>query len=765
MDEVDSATCVRLRLVTFAVFTTTGDSNGEAFTRRVYVIAFDSILAANYEHKIVSEPCLSSSASPYLSMTVFSRYSTVPESLHEPLQDAEFLSFLQSTLDEEKGCSHHWINRSGNLNSSFKKDGIFLIVAGKFFEDSHYSGTNNLISLQKVKLLQQRYPSLQIIGFQPSSSISTNAADKHLLWRIMADFITFPVLLSNKYHHEMEDSACYLLFKGFGSPSIYHEKDINAGNLEEAVKSITSSHVESSRAGNKLDSPWANPIQIMKEPYYTSSLRNLFLCFPACISVDEDGKRLFLSDSNHHRIFILDADARILDVIGSSPGFEDSEFENSKLMRPAASFYHPSEDCLYFVDSENHAIRRADLERRVVETIYPTNTSNKDASLWSWVLEKFGKKSAVDAKSVESHSDLLFPWHLLKSSSNDLFILNQSFNTLWVVDMTSGDMKQVVKGFQSILETCGQIIMEKSSVMKHIPDDWLQQMSANRFLDGVPHGDLICSIAKLNGDVIFCDAAGQMVYKLNGDSGAVSSFQFSNFGILGLPYWFSFPLEKVCADDNVLADMHIDHVEGFSLLPGRVSISVKVAIPVDMDLVEPLSRSSVWCQARGTAMEISGVESKAEFSEKVGVAQQWYDEIDHLPFTTSEKESNALVETSVNRELQDGRGCFDCAIATSPGTSEIIIIAPLYLRLKRNSSLQNQAEKASRILDILDPLRKSTRNSVIQFLLSSKRDLEELIFVKCLHLRLKFDSSGHPKADNSKGVVLTDSSVEVKVAF
>lgn len=38
--------------------------------------------------------------------------------------------------------------------------------------------------------------------------------------------------------------------------------------------------------------------------------------------------------------------------IGSSPGFEDGEFESAKLARPAASFYHDAEDCLYIVDSE-----------------------------------------------------------------------------------------------------------------------------------------------------------------------------------------------------------------------------------------------------------------------------------------------------------------------------------------------------------------------------------------------------------------------------
>lgn len=38
--------------------------------------------------------------------------------------------------------------------------------------------------------------------------------------------------------------------------------------------------------------------------------------------------------------------------IGSSPGFEDGDFEMAKLMRPAVSFYDSSDDCLYFVDSE-----------------------------------------------------------------------------------------------------------------------------------------------------------------------------------------------------------------------------------------------------------------------------------------------------------------------------------------------------------------------------------------------------------------------------
>lgn len=38
--------------------------------------------------------------------------------------------------------------------------------------------------------------------------------------------------------------------------------------------------------------------------------------------------------------------------IGSSPGFEDGDFESAKLRRPAGSYYNATEDCLYFLDSE-----------------------------------------------------------------------------------------------------------------------------------------------------------------------------------------------------------------------------------------------------------------------------------------------------------------------------------------------------------------------------------------------------------------------------
>ncbi|KAI5679987.1 hypothetical protein M9H77_01214 [Catharanthus roseus] len=714
--------------------------------------------------------CVCAKISKLLECGIFDcrRYSTVPKRIHKQSSNKDFLSFVQSAINELQGPSHRWLNKVEVPKCFFRKDGIFLVLAGQFVGDASVAGCNLTTVSEKVKLLQRRYPSLQVMGFQYSPAQSSDAVSTDLIQKIMVEYITFPVLLSNKYFSEMKDGAYYVIFKGFHNPMIYHAKDIDIVTLDRAVKTLITENCENSRLMNKLERSWANPIQTVKEPYLSSFLRNLLLYYPGAISVDEDCNRLFLSDVNHHRIVIFDHSGKILDCIGSSPGFEDGEFENAKLMRPAASFYHAPDDCLYFVDSENHAIRRANMERRVVETIYPTNTVKK-TSLWSWILDKFGKKQDTETKSDELHHDtFLFPWHLMKSTNDDIFVLNRSFETLWIMDLTSGIIKEVVKGFPKILEISGQMIKERALLMKHMPDDWLvQQVNTSYSLDGIPHAGLMSSVAKFKDNVIICDEVGQMVLRLDIKSGSTSSFQFSNFGILGLPYWCSFPLEKVCARDEELSEMHIDHIGTFRLLPGRVTIMLNVEIPEDMDLAEPLEENSVWCQARGSAIEVSGAETRVASVEKVGVAQQWYDEIDNLTVATSEDSSMKEEINSPDEEVEEGRVRINCTVSTSPGTSEVIIYAPLYLKLKKTliSSSDGQAEIAARLAEIIDPAGIPRRASLIQFLLRSKKNLHDLVFLKPLHVRLKFKCDNHPKADNSKNIVLTDSSIDVNVAF
>ncbi|KAL0459309.1 UNVERIFIED_CONTAM: hypothetical protein Slati_0558100 [Sesamum latifolium] len=535
----------------------------------------------------------------------------------------------------------------------------------------------------------------------------------------------------------MANVSCYVISKGFQTPIVCPGEDVDLKVLDQAIHDLNAENGKGSNVED-MKSTWVKPVEVVKEPDICSASRNLLFSFPGCISVDESGNHLFLSDVNHHRIIVFNSNGEILDAIGSSPGFEDGEFEIAKLMRPAASFYHASEDCIYFVDSENHAIRRADMGRRIVETVFPvTDGSKKNKGLWKWILDKIWMKRNIKAKSEEFNSDsFLFPWHILRSSNNDVFVLNQSLGTLWIIDLESGSMREVM-------------IMEKCIPLRQLPAVWLQQqVDTTCPFEGIPYAGLMSSVATCQDHVVFCDIVGQTVVKLSKESGSATSFQFSNFGILGLPYWLASSLSKYM----------------LLMINQETLIIHNVFVYCQWNNQE----GCIWRQARGAAAEVSGVGNKAASSEKVGVSQQWYDEIDNLSFSKPPEDSIKQEDSRhPGEEVQDGRVRIGCTINTSPGTSEVIVYAALYLRLKKSSNphLDTRESKAARIAEILEPKRKQKKDLLVKLMMMSERDLEELVFMRPLNVRLKFNCCDHPKADNTKGVILTDSSVKVHVTL
>ncbi|KAF9612279.1 hypothetical protein IFM89_038849 [Coptis chinensis] len=134
---------------------------------------------------------------------------------------------------------------------------------------------------------------------------------------------------------------------------------------------------------------------------------------------------------------------------------------------------------------------------------------------------------------------------------------------------------------------------------------------------------------------------------------------------------------------------------------GRCNIQVNVDIPVDTELAGPLQEGCIWRQARGSAAEVSGFDDMDASSQEVGVAQQWFDELDNLAFETVGDDANGNPETNSQEE---NRLSIHSAINISPGTSEVIIYAALYLKMKKNSIYQEfcHEENVKRILDIVN---------------------------------------------------------------
>ncbi|GER55104.1 NHL domain-containing protein [Striga asiatica] len=730
------------------------------------------------------------------------RYSSISKT-KRPTSSNEFWSMLRSSLNQPRDSHTNvllgpywcWLNSYSSSKNLFKEEQVFLVLLGKYDDGSLGAKQNTIKMFEIAKALHQRYSFLQVVVVQHGKSMCLNNASKHFLQRIIKEYVTFPILLFNKQSISevwMQKAPCVIISKGFSqNPMIYPGDDVDLKTLDEAIRDLKVKHDKGDNV-NDAKSTWVKPIEVIKEPDVCFASRNLLFSFPGCISVEEGGDRLFLSDVNHHRIIVFDSHGKILDAIGSSPGFEDGEFETAKLMRPAASFYHASEDCLYFIDSENHAIRKADMERRVVETAFPlTGDSKRSKSVWNWILDKIWINRNIKPHSEEFNSDsFLFPWHLLRSSNDDTYVLDQSmisfhhtpysFGTLWTIDLESGSVKEVLKEPSKIMEKCGQAILEKCAPLEHVPADWLQQRAHSTCsFEGISYAGLMSSVATCGDHIVLSDTdvdyrllvfseVGQTVVKFGSEAGLAMSFQFKNFGVLGLPYWIVSSLERVYSADDPYGDP--DHSQCFRLLPGRVDITLNIDIPPHTELIERPQEGCIWRQARGSAIEISGVDDKAESSEKVGIAQQWYDEIDNLSFSMPQEESSTKEEIGrAGEEVQEGKVRIGCTINTSPGTSEAIIYAAVYLRLKKESNKQvnSRENKASRIADILDPKKKFKRYLLIeQLMLMSDRDLEELIFMRPLHVRLKFNCRDHPKSDqNTKGVVLTDSLVEVHVTL
>lgn len=57
-----------------------------------------------------------------------------------------------------------------------------------------------------------------------------------------------------------------------------------------------------------------------------------------------------------------------------------------------------------------------------------------------------------------------------------------------------------------------------------------------------------------------------------------------------------------------------------SNISGRVDIELIVDIPEYADLIEQPQQGCIWCQARGAASEISGVERQTTPSQKVSIS-------------------------------------------------------------------------------------------------------------------------------------------------
>ncbi|MTJ12109.1 redoxin domain-containing protein [Anabaena sp. UHCC 0187] len=147
------------------------------------------------------------------------------------------------------------------------------------------------------------------------------------------------------------------------------------------------------------------------------------LAFPSQVLATAAG--LFIADSGHHRIIMSNFDWEIIHVIGTGKsGLKDGNFAEVQFSAPQGMTYDLENQILYIADTENHVLRRVDLQKQLVETIAGTGKQ-------SHIIYPHG--GAALATSLNS------PWDLVKVD-NFLFITMAGCHQIWQMNLATGNI-------------------------------------------------------------------------------------------------------------------------------------------------------------------------------------------------------------------------------------------------------------------------------------------------------------------------------------
>ncbi|MCH8921822.1 MAG: redoxin domain-containing protein [Planctomycetes bacterium] len=155
------------------------------------------------------------------------------------------------------------------------------------------------------------------------------------------------------------------------------------------------------------------------------------LRFPGKVLADEAGNRLFITDSNHHRIVVTKLDGTLIETIGTGQiGKADGDYATAQFNRPQGTALVGQ--TLYVADTENHQLRKIDLVKKTVTTIAGTGVQGRNA--WPGLdlrAFRFGEAELPERfVGKASETALNSPWALWVHEKN-LYIAMAGPHQIW----------------------------------------------------------------------------------------------------------------------------------------------------------------------------------------------------------------------------------------------------------------------------------------------------------------------------------------------
>ncbi len=258
-----------------------------------------------------------------------------------------------------------WINVGGPIELEDLR-GKFVLL--DFWT---YCCINCIHILPELKKLEHKYPNeLVVIGVH-SAKFDTEAETQNITEAVMRYEIEHPVI-NDADHVVWQAFFCQSwpslrIIDPEGNLVAAHSGEIDFETLDKFLTDALPYYREQ---GLLDETPVRFDLAVYQQP--ETPLR-----FPGKVLADEAGGRLFISDSNHNRIVISDLAGELLDIVGSGDiGAADGDYASAQFHHPQGMALH--ELTLYVADTENHLLRKVDLETKQVVTIAGTGKQSRN---------------------------------------------------------------------------------------------------------------------------------------------------------------------------------------------------------------------------------------------------------------------------------------------------------------------------------------------------------------------------------------------------
>lgn len=282
-----------------------------------------------------------------------------------------------------------WLNTDRPLSLKDLKGRVVLL---DFWT---YCCINCLHILPDLKYLEQKYKDcLTVIGVH-SAKFENEKAVENIRQAILRYDIQHPVLVDNDFQVWQQYTVRAWPTVTVIDPEGYVIGYVAGEGKRQFLDDLIDKMVQEHRNQGTIN--FAELSQTLEQQNASETP----LAFPGKVLADEATDSLFIADTGHHRIVVTTLTGSIKQIIGNGEaGLWDGAFHEAQFAAPQGMAFDRTHQVLYVADTENHAIRKIDLQQQTVETIAGTGEQSRtlrphsgkphDILLNSpWDLEKF----------------------------------------------------------------------------------------------------------------------------------------------------------------------------------------------------------------------------------------------------------------------------------------------------------------------------------------------------------------------------------------